>query len=177
MFFRNLATDNVVKIPPFDRARLVSTIADAVERKVVVVAYSNEVGWEVRINCTDTAGNLLVPGDIQRETTLHMNTPQVHTVENTELSPPFMAGWLINKFFPGREQLKWKMGAMFEGGLQVKMKEDTFKNFKERNPIVYKWSQEKQTLTLKLEDVQGIFGLLIIGYVAATVAFFIEMSM
>ena len=97
-------------------------------------------------------------------------------MDNTELSPPFMAGWLINKFFPGREQLKWKMGAMFEAGLMVKMKEDTFYKYKERNPIVYKWNIEKQTLKLKLEDVQGIFGLLMIGYVIAIVAFILELS-
>lgn len=28
-----------------------------------------------------------------------------------------MTGWLINKFFKGREQLKWKMAALFESGV------------------------------------------------------------
>ena len=88
-----------------------------------------------------------------------------------------MAGWLINKFFPGREQLKWKMAALFEGGLIVKMKKDTFYKYKERNPIVYKWKMEKQTMELKLEDVQGIFGLLLLGYFLAFASFIIEILM
>ena len=58
-----MATDSVQKIPMFDRARLVSTIGEVVERKTIVVAYSNEVGWEVQINCSDPAGNLLVKYD------------------------------------------------------------------------------------------------------------------
>jgi hypothetical protein len=100
---------------------------------------------------------------------------QVHTKDNTELSPPFMAGWLINKFFPGGEQIKWKMAAMFEAGLQVKMKEDTFTEYKERNPIAYKKSDDDQFMKLAVEDFQGSFSLLIFGYVAATCAFCIEL--
>ena len=174
--FRNLVTDNnVEKFPQFDHALLVKMVADVVDRKVVVVTYSNEVGWEVRINCTDPAGNLLVTTGIQRNRQTIIQLPQVHTVDNTELSPPFMAGWLINKFFPAREQIKWAMLAMFEGGLQVKMKENTFTAYKQRNPLVYKRSQVEQTTKLNLEDVQGIFGLLIFGYLAATMAFFIEL--
>ena len=38
-------------------------------------------------------------------------------VHSTEVTPPFMTGWLINKFFQGREQIKWKMAALFESGI------------------------------------------------------------
>ena len=85
-----------------------------------------------------------------------------------------MADWLINKFFPGREQLKWKMAALFEGGLIVKMRKDTFQKYKQRNPIVYKWNFEKQSMKLNLEDIQGIFGLLLLGYMLAFATFIIE---
>ena len=63
IFLRNLATDNVEKVPLYDRARQVSTIGEVVERKAIVVSYSNEVQWEVQINCSDPAGNLLVKYD------------------------------------------------------------------------------------------------------------------
>ena len=86
-----------------------------------------------------------------------------------------MAGWLINKFFPGGEQIKWKMAAMFEAGLQVKMKEDTFTAYMERNPIAYKKSDGDQFMKLAVEDFQGISGLLICGYVAAAFAFCMEL--
>ena len=58
-----MATDNVEKVPLFDRASQVRTIGEVVERKAIVVSYSNEVGWEVQINCSDPAGNLLVKYD------------------------------------------------------------------------------------------------------------------
>ena len=64
---------------------------------------------------------------------------------------------------------------MFEAGLQVKMKEDTFTAYKERNPIAYKKSDDDQFMKLAVEDFQGSFSLLIFGYVAATCAFCIEL--
>ena len=64
IFLRNLATDNVEKVPLYDRARQVSTIGEVVKRKAIVVSYSNEVQWEVQINCSDPAGNLLVKYDV-----------------------------------------------------------------------------------------------------------------
>ena len=96
-------------------------------------------------------------------------------MDNTVLSPPFMAGWLINKFFPGGEQIKWKMAAMFEAGLQVKMKEDTLTDYKERHPIAYKKRDGYQLMQLAIEDFQGIFSLLICGYITATFAFCFEL--
>ena len=60
-----MATENVEKIPLFDRAKLVSTIGEVVERKTIAVSYSNEVEWEALINCTDPAGNLLVKYEIK----------------------------------------------------------------------------------------------------------------
>ena len=66
------------------------------------------------------------------------------------------------------------MAALFEGGLIVKMRKATFQKYKQRNPIVYKWNFEKQSMKLNLEDVQGIFGLLLLGYMLAFATFIIE---
>ena len=48
---RNLVTDeNVEKFPDFNPAIIVGFVAEVAACEAVMVTYSNEVSWEVRIN-------------------------------------------------------------------------------------------------------------------------------
>ena len=89
-----MATDNVEKVPLFDRVKLVKTIGEVVERKTIVVSYSNDVEWEVQINCSDPAGNLLVKYDIkpkEKKNCIFLNTGSHCTQHRAQ---PTLHGWL-----------------------------------------------------------------------------------
>ena len=85
-----------------------------------------------------------------------------------------MTGWLINKFFPGREQLKSKMAALFESGLMVKLEKVEYQEYKDRKPGRKNFNLEEPSFSLNLEDIQGILGILFTGYLVSCIAFMIE---
>ena len=95
-------------------------VRDVVQNNGIVIGYSNDLGMEVNINCTLPNGDKLVTSAFahhERRLFEHCCCCQVEMVHSTEVTPPFMTGWLINKFFQGREQIKWKMAALFESGI------------------------------------------------------------
>ena len=95
---------------------------------------------------------------------------------SSEVTPPFMTGWLINKFFPGREQLKWKMAALFESGILSALEEKEYREFAERkksreNKI---FNDKEKIRALSLEDIQGTLIILLAGYSISFLVFLIE---
>ena len=102
---------------------------------------------------------------------------QVEVVYSSEVTPPFMTGWLMNKFFPAREQLKWKMAALFESGILSALEKKEYREFVERT----RSSRDKVTFddkemirALSLEDVQGTLIILLAGYSISFVALIFE---
>ena len=57
---RNLATDDVKKVSLTNRGGLPPIVAEVVESKGIVIGYSNDLGMEVNINCTDPSGQHMV---------------------------------------------------------------------------------------------------------------------
>ena len=156
--FRNLATDNVNKLPLTKREGLPPLISDVVNQKGIVIGYSNDLGMEVNINCTFPNGERMV-----------------EMVHSTEVTAPFQSGWLINKFFPGREQLKWKMAALFESGIFSHLEYKEYAEFRERNP--QKENEFLDTTKIKsltLEDIQGTLALLFSGFLISFLVFILE---
>ena len=101
---------------------------------------------------------------------------QVEVVYSSEVTPPFMTGWLMNKFFPGREQLKWKMAALFESGILSALEEKEYREFAERmktreNKI---FNDKEKIRALSLEDIQGTIIILLAGYSISLLVFMIE---
>ena len=101
---------------------------------------------------------------------------QVEVVYSSEVTPPFMTGWLMNKFFPGREQLKWKMAALFESGILSALEEKEYREFAERMKTrEKKIFNDKETIrALSLEDIQGTIIILLAGYSISLLVFMIE---
>ena len=101
---------------------------------------------------------------------------QVEVVYSSEVTPPFMTGWLMNKFFPGREQLKWKMSALFESGILSALEEKEYREFAERMKTrEKKIFNDKETIrALSLEDIQGTIIILLAGYSISLLVFMIE---
>ena len=101
---------------------------------------------------------------------------QVEVVYSSEVTPPFMTGWLMNKFFPGREQLKWKMSALFESGILSALEEKEYREFAERMKTrENKIFNDKETIrALSLEDIQGTIIILLAGYSISLLVFMIE---
>ena len=95
---------------------------------------------------------------------------------SSEVTPPFMTGWLMNKFFPGREQLKWKMAALFESGILSALEEKEYREFAERMKTrEKKIFNDKETIrALSLEDIQGTIIILLAGYSISLLVFMIE---
>ena len=77
-----------------------------------------------------------------------------------------MTGWLMNKFFPGREQVKWKMAALFESGILSALENKEYRKFRDRTRTTDKiiFADEKKIKALTLEDVQGTLAILLAGY-------------
>ena len=101
---------------------------------------------------------------------------QVEVVYSSEVTPPFMTGWLMNKFFPAREQLKWKMAALFESGILSALEQKEYREFTERtrsrDEITF---EDKEMIrALSLEDVQGTLIILLAGYSISFVALIFE---
>ena len=86
-----------------------------------------------------------------------------------------MTGWLINKFYPGREQLKSKMAALFESGLMEKLEKIEYQEYKDRKPGRQTFNLEEPSFSLNLEDIQGIIAILFTGYIVSIIAFLIEL--
>ena len=101
---------------------------------------------------------------------------QVHMVENTELSPPLTSGWLINKFFPGREQIKARMLSLFESGLITKLEELEYEEFSKRNPKRFNVEDKESSVRLTVEDIIGILIILFSGYFLSLMVFILETS-
>ena len=101
---------------------------------------------------------------------------QVEVVYSSEVTPPFMTCWLMNKFFPGREQLKWKMAALFESGILSALEEKEYREFAERMKTrEKKIFNDKETIrALSLEDIQGTIIILLAGYSISLLVFMIE---
>ena len=72
----------------------------------------------------------------------------------------------MNKFFPGREQLKWKMAALFESGILSALENKEYRKFRARTRTTDKiiFADEKKIKALTLEDVQGTLAILLAGY-------------
>ena len=79
-----------------------------------------------------------------------------------------MTGWLINKFFQGREQIKAKMAALFESGILYKLEKAEYQEYKERNPVRRVFDVKNSTMSLTVEDIQGILAILFVGYFFST---------
>ena len=96
---------------------------------------------------------------------------KVYWVEQSELNPPFMTGWLINKFFQGREQIKAKMAALFESGILYKLEKAEYQEYKGRNPVRRVFDVKISTMSLNMEDIQGILAILFVGYFFSIISF------
>ena len=101
---------------------------------------------------------------------------QVEVVYSSEVTPPFMTGWLMNKFFPAREQLKWKMAALFESGILSALEQKEYREFTERTRSRDKitFDDKEMIRALSLEDVQGTLIILLAGYSISFVALIFE---
>ena len=82
----------------------------------------------------------------------------------------------MNKFFPGREQLKWKMAVLFESGILSALEEKEYREFAERkktreNKMFY---DKEKIRALLLEDIQGTLIILLVGYSISFLVFIIE---
>ena len=96
-------------------------------------------------------------------------------VYSTEVTAPFMTGWLINKFFPGREQLKWKMAALFESGIFSHLEYKEYAEFRERNPQQeHDFLDTTKIKSLTLEDIQGTLAILVGGFLISFLVFLLE---
>ena len=104
------------------------------------------------------------------------NIFQVEVVYSSEVTPPFMTGWLMNKFFPAREQLKWKMAALFESGILSALEQKEYREFVERTRSRDKvtFDDKEMIRALSLEDVQGTLIILLAGYSISFVALIFE---
>ena len=155
---RHLASDNIAKLPMNEREGLPPLISSVINNQGIVIGYSNDMEMEVNINCTFPNGDRTV-----------------ELVYSSEVTPPFMTGWLINKFFPGREQLKWKMAAVFESGILSALEYKEYAEFRDRNPRKkIQFSDSTGIKSLTLEDVQGTLAALVAGYIISIITFIIE---
>ena len=59
-YFRNLATDNVAKLPLTNRPGLPPLVSNVENNHGIVIGYSNDLGMEVNINCTLPNGDKTV---------------------------------------------------------------------------------------------------------------------
>ena len=99
---------------------------------------------------------------------------QVHMTDNTELSSYFTTGWLINKFFPGREQIKARMFSLFESGLFKKLEEMEYEEFSKRNPKRFNVEDKEFSMSLTVGDILGILIILFSGYFLSLMVFILE---
>ena len=93
-------------------------------------------------------------------------------VYSTELNPPYKTGWLINKFFPGREQIKWKMAALFESGILSHLETLETLEYKTRHDLKHRELVDHSDVNaLSLDNLKGIFATLLIGHTFAVIVF------
>ena len=84
----------------------------------------------------------------------------------------------MNKFFPGREQLKWKMAALFESGILSALEQKEYREFTERtrNRNKKTFDEKEKIRALSLEDIQGTLIILLAGYLISSLVFIFETS-
>ena len=82
----------------------------------------------------------------------------------------------MNKFFPGREQLKWKMAALFESGILSALEQKEYREFTERTRNRDKkiFDEKEKIRPLSLEDIQGTLIILLAGYLICSLVFIFE---
>ena len=89
-----------------------------------------------------------------------------------------MSGWLINKFFPGREQIKRNMDAIFESGLLLHLKSIEFQDYRVRNPTFRRKvddNKEEVIHPLYFDDVKGLLLILAIGHGLSFIVLILEL--
>ena len=96
-------------------------------------------------------------------------------VYSTELNPPHKTGWLINKFFPGKEQIKWKMSALVESGILSHLETLETIEYKTRHQLKQRELQERSDIkALSLDNLKGIFATLLLGHCLSTLIIIVE---